>query len=143
MADRTQPNEADLDDMHHALGRPDGPHVKPYRNYYCTDANCPQAQRFEALGLWVRDGLINGGRDAIYRVNDEGQRLVMSWVVARQRAAGLRPYVVTSTEFCHRTVIAKSRSAARADVWRDISDCYDMTFREFLRLGVSVRLAYA
>lgn len=139
------PTEADFDDMHHALGRPDGPHVAPYRNRYCCAADGPEAKRFMVLGLWERGRLINGGKDAFFSVTPEGVRQVMAWLVARQRAEGLRPWLVKSPYVDTRTVIAKSRSAARFSVYRDISDCYhfDNGFRGFLALGVSVTAARA
>lgn len=135
------PTDADFDDMHHALGRPDGPHVEPYRNRYICATQGPQGDRFDALGLWRRAGTINDGSDTVYVVTDEGQRLTMVWLVARQRAAGLRPWVVHGGGITARTIVAKSRSAARFDVYREISDTYDMTFREFVALGVQVRAA--
>lgn len=138
-----KPTDEDFDDMHHALGRPDGPHVTPYRNFYSCAADGPSAKRFDALGLWDMGRPINEGRDAVYRVSAEGQRLLMVWLVARQRAAGLRPWVVHGGGITARTVIAKSRSAARFDVYREISDVYlfDDGFRGFLALGVQARVA--
>lgn len=135
--------DADYDDMHHALGRPDGPHVKPYRNFYCCAADGPESDRFDALGCWRRAGTINEGRDAVFKVTPEGEALLMCWLKARQRAAGIRAWVVHGGGISARTVMAKTRSAARFEVFRQIEDAYHFEdgLRGFLRLGVQVRAA--
>lgn len=136
------PTEEDFDDMHHALGRPDGPHVEPYRNRYICEADGPQAARFLALGLWDKAGTMNGGRDGIYQVTLEGRAQVMAWLVASQRAKGLRPWIVTGKGMTASTVIAKSASAAKYDVYLRVSDTYDFGgFLGFLKLGVKARVA--
>lgn len=134
------PTDADFDNMHHALGRPDGPHVTPYRNYFAIDADSPTAQRFEALGLWLKGRQIGGGLVA-YHVTDEGQRLTMTWMTKRQAAQGLRPWIVSGREIATRTVIAKSRRAAVYHVFLEVSDAWSISFRDFLRLDVRARTA--
>lgn len=135
------PTDEDFDDMHHALGRPDGPHVEPYRNRYVVGIDSPTAERFLALGLWRLDCKINHGRDGVFSVTPDGYWACMRWLLAKQRADGLRRWTVSGEGFADRQILAKSRSAARAHVWRQRADCWDISFREFLRLGVAVRSA--
>jgi len=47
----TQPTDSDFDNMHHALGRPAGPLVRPYRNHFCIGVGSDLARRFEDTGL--------------------------------------------------------------------------------------------
>ena len=142
MGERIEPT----DDMHHALGRPEHSYAKLYRNHFVTDADGDQAARFDALGLWSRRQTMNDGRDAVYAVTTEGRALVMRWVIARQRAAGLRHYLV-DVEFDGRTfshsALAKSRSAARYDAFLSFDDAWNFRdgMRSFLRLKPKVRLA--
>lgn len=133
---RITPTDADFDDMHHALGRPDGPHVTPYRNRYVVGMDSPTASRFAGLGLWRLGGKMNQGQDGIFYVTDEGIALTLRWVAVQQRARGQRCYRVSGRDLTDRVVVAKSRSAAVFDVYREISDVYHFTdgFRGFLRL---------
>jgi len=134
------PNDADFDHMHHALGRPDGPHVEPYRNYFAVDPKSRTARRFMRLGLWTRGRAMPGGL-ACFHVTPEGQRLTMAWLAARQRKAGLRPWIVYGPEVSTRTIIAKSAPAAVYHVFLDLNDAWNIGFRDFLRLGVRARAA--
>jgi len=137
------PTGDDFDDMHHALGRPDGRHVQPYRNRYCTDTDGSTARRFEALGLWRRIGLINAGAMAMFEVNERGRELLMAWLDEKNRSAGVRAWAVGGGGVTERIVMARTRSAARYDVYLSISDVYhfDGGFRGFLALGVRARAA--
>lgn len=136
------PGDADFEQMHHALGRPDGAWVTPYRNYYCCAAKGPDAERFAVLGsYWNFQGLINKGDDAIYAVTPHGVREVMAWLAIRRRASGLRPWRVYGGGISPRVVVAKSASAAKYNVWLGISDVWPVTFGEFVRQGVSARAA--
>ncbi|WP_395443618.1 hypothetical protein [Caulobacter sp. UC70_42] len=133
--------EADLDHMHHALGRPVGPHVVPYRNYFATSTESPDAKRFEEIGLWVKGQGVPGGL-TYYHVNDEGQRRVWSWLSERNRKDGLRAYAVSGGGLiATKTVMAKSRSAAKYAVWLEFSDVVDFGYGEWLSRGPRVRLA--
>jgi hypothetical protein len=134
-------SDAELDDMHHALGRPDGPHVEPYRNYYCIDADCDQAKRMAMSPGWERFGQINQGRDALFAVTDEGRAAMFAWLAEAQRAKGLRNYFVTADGVSSRTVLAKSPSAAKHSMYLDLSDAgWCPQYREFLELNPRARL---
>jgi hypothetical protein len=129
------PGDDDFDDMHHALGRPDGAWVVPTRNYFVCAVAGPQAERFAVLGhYWQRGGLINGGSDAVFFVTPEGQRQLMAWLELRRRAKGERPFVVTCPGWSTKTIVAKSRSAAKYARFLDISDLWDGSYRDFLAL---------
>ena len=133
------PGDADYDHMHHALGRPAGPHVTPYRNYFACDPNGPDAKRFEVLGsYWQRGGNIEGGL-AYFSVTPHGGREVMAWLELRNRAAGKRAWRVEGGGLTPRTIIAKSPAAAKYDVWLGVGDVLACTFGEFLRSGVCAR----
>lgn len=135
------PTDDDFDDMHHALGRPDGPHVEPYRNRYICEIDGPQAQRFMALDLWDRVGTMNAGRDGIFQVTLAGRAMLMDWLKARQLSKGIRAWSVSGRDLPPRVVMAKSPAAARYEVYLQISDAYDMTFREFIGRGIKARAA--
>lgn len=140
---RVDPTADDFDDMHHALGRPDGRHTQPYRNRYATDAHGRTAQRFEALGLWHRIGLINAGAMAMYEVNETGRALLMDWIDEKNRSAGVRAWAVSGGGVGERIVMARTRDAAKYNVYLSISDVYHFNdgFRDFLALGVRARAA--
>lgn len=74
--------EADFDDMHHALGRPDLATLiegENYRNYYATEAGSTWAKRAEASGLWDRITRDGAGIVA-YRVNSDGKSMLADWL---------------------------------------------------------------
>ena len=75
--------DADYDDMHHALGRPDDAWADTYRNYYCTGKDTPIANRFRQLGVWNELHTINDGRDSIFAVNNGGRAMMADWLKAR------------------------------------------------------------
>lgn len=137
------PTEADFDNLHHALGRPEGPHVKPYRDHFCCDVDGEQARRFDALpDLWMRGRTINGGKDIYYHVTVEGLHRTMTWLADRNRARGLALWRVKGRGFDEKTVLARSAAAARADVYRALADTWtDFSFRDFLSLRVTARRA--
>lgn len=138
------PVDADYDQMHHALGRPDGEWVTPYRNYYVCAAEGPDARRFEELGsYWQFGGLINRDADAVYRVTPHGVRQVMAWLALRRRAEGRRPWRVSGGGLTPCVVVAKSAAAAKYDVWLGISDVWPESFGEFVQRGVKARPADA
>lgn len=133
----TPPTDSDLDDMHHALGRPDGPHVKPYRNRYVIGRETEQAGRMRQTTGWEEAGFMNAGKDSVFMVTPEGAKAVWAWLAAKNKAAGLRLYEVGGEGLERRQVMAKSHAAAKASVWRD----YDgWTWREFLALKPTARL---
>lgn len=128
-----KPTDDDFDDMHHALGRPEGPHAPPRRNYYVVGVNSDTAQRFALLGFWRLVGKMNEGRDGVFKVTDEGIALTMHWVAESQRKAGLRRYEVSGRDLTARVVVARSRAAAKFAVWREISDVWPDGFGDFVR----------
>lgn len=105
--------EADLDDRHHALGRPVGPQVTPYRNRYVLDVDCDQARRMRASDAWKQIGTMNRGTDAVFSVSEMGIREVWAWLAAKDRQSGLKLYRVSASGLSTRFIRAKSRSAAR------------------------------
>lgn len=124
-------SDEDLDDMHHALGRPDGPHVKPYRNRYVIGRDTEQARRMAASPAWKEVARMNEGADSVFAVTDAGKAALWRWLRAKHKAAGVRAYRVTGEGLSERVVMAKSRAAAKADVWRDLSDL-GLEWPEFL-----------
>lgn len=136
-----------LDLAHHALGRPDGPHVVPWRNYFATYPTNPEATAFEGSAYWKRNPKTVPGGMVYYHVTDEGLAAVWAWLREKQQAKGVRPYAVTvwwseSEPPCEFRVVAKSRSAAKYEAFRDMSDPWcDLTFRRFCDFRVSVRAA--
>lgn len=133
----TPPTDADLDDMHHALGRPDGPHVKPYRNAYVIGRDTEEAARKRQTTGWREIGTMNAGADSVFKVTEEGVAAVWAWLAAKNKAAGLRLYEVGGDGLERRQVMAKSHAAAKAEVWRDLDG---WTWREFLALKPTARL---
>ena len=71
-------SEAMLDDMLHALGRPERPEQvgNTYRNYYACAANGQTSADFAKSGLWEINCHINDGRDAVWSVNERGMDAV-------------------------------------------------------------------
>ncbi|USQ97288.1 hypothetical protein [Caulobacter sp. RL271] len=145
---------ATRDDMHHALGRPTDERVEPYRNRFVCGAGGKTAQRFEASGMWTLEVLINGGREAIYGVTDEGVALVMAEVRAArlakledERAAGIRDWTVElrfGSERFTSTVRAKSRSGARYQLYLKLADAgWYHSYPDFMKASVSARVAHA
>lgn len=77
--------EADFDDLHHALGRPDLATLlagRNYRNYYATEAGSGWAAHAEALGMW--DRITRDGAGIVtYRVNADGKSALADWLKLR------------------------------------------------------------
>lgn len=133
-----------LDDMHHALGRPKNPTTIPHRNHFVTDAGGDQARRFEASGYWQLTRMINQGRDAVYRVTDEGVAAVRADIAAKREADGIRDYRISYRWFdkdLEEVVEAKSPAAARYQLYLNFDDAFSGSFARFLRIIFSVRLA--
>lgn len=83
----SEPTEDDFDDMHHALGRPVAADKIEcaYRNHYCVGVDTKASERFAALGWWEKRGTINGGRDAMWSVNDAGKKALAKWMEVRAK----------------------------------------------------------
>jgi hypothetical protein len=136
------PTDDDFDDMHHALGRPDGPHIKPYRNRYCVGLETDTARRFQALGCWSLDCTINGGRDGLFSVNDAGRLALFRWLAAKQKHAGVRCWSVHTRGGHISSVVAKTRSAARYAAFLKICDLWPDGYGEWLtKAAPRVRVA--
>lgn len=91
--------EADFDDLHHALGRPDLETLlegENYRNFYATEEDSPWAQRAEMLGLWDRIPR-RGSRLVTYRVNGDGKSALADWLTLRALADAGAEGDVTAT----------------------------------------------
>lgn len=135
------PGKADFDHMLHALGRPGGRHVTPYRNYFACDPAGPDAKRFEILGsYWLKGHSIPGGL-ATYHVTPHGIREAMAWLDLRHRAEGKRAWTVYGAGITERIVIAKSAQAAKYDVWLQVGEVLPGDFGDFLKSGVRARAA--
>lgn len=124
-----------LDDIDHALGRPTFPLKATYRNYYAIFFNSPYRWFFACSDFWQFDGL--SGDMAFYSVTDLGRQALADHL---KQLPDNKIFVVSYWEWS-KIVTAKSRSSARYDCFRDVSDCSDISFREFLKVS-SVR-AYA
>jgi hypothetical protein len=131
---------ADIDDRHHALGRPKAPNLRRFRNYYALAADCAQARRMGQSSAWKQTGLINRGADAVFAVTPEGEAEMWAALKAAERSSGLRAFRVTYCRDIEVVVTAKSRSAARYRAFLE-ADCSE-TFSEFLR-RFSLRVALA
>lgn len=123
--------DADFDLMHHAVGRPDGRHVKPYRNYFAVDGDSPTAARFRETGVW-REGRSIPDQLAYFAVTESGIEAMWEWLAARQKAKGLRHYRVWADEVEPRVFLAKSRAAARYALFLQLSDAWSISFQDFV-----------
>lgn len=134
-----------FDDMKHALGRPTDETVTPYRNRYVCGVDSAEAGRFAASPYWRLEGTLNQGRDAIYRVTDEGVALVLAEAQARSRAEGLRYWRISYRGFgktFEDTIRAKTRAEARYKLHLNLSDAnWVDNFKQTLARIDSVRLA--
>lgn len=135
--------DSDLDDMHHALGRPDGPHVRPYRNRYVVGLDSKQGRVMAASRGWELTCTMNGGRDGVFAVTHEGRAAMYRWQEAKHRAAGQRRYVVSAKGCDPFDVMARSAAAAKYALYLHLADagwCND-GFKEFVRLSPMARAA--
>lgn len=124
-----------LDLIDHALGRPTFPLKETYRNYFAIDADSDLANNFSKSLNWRK----SGQRDdmAYFAVTDLGRHALEDHL---KELPDNKIFVVSYWEWS-KIVTAKSRSAARYDVYRDVSDASDIAFVDFLKAS-SVR-AYA
>ncbi len=127
--------DKDLDLIDHALGRPTFPLKETYRNYFAIDADSDLANKFSKSLNWRK----SGQRDdmAYFAVTELGRHALADHL---KRLPDNKVFVVSYWEWS-KIVTAKSRAAARYDVFLDVSDCSEITFHEFLKIS-SVR-AYA
>ena len=124
-----------LDLIDHALGRPTFPLNETYRNYFAIDADSDLAKKFSKSPNWQK----SGQRDdmAFFAVTDLGRHALADHL---KQLPDNKIFVVSYWEWT-KIVTAKSRAAARYEVFHSVSDCSDISFREFLKVS-SVR-AYA
>ena len=63
-----------LDDVDHALGRPDDPLGRTYRNYYALEADCDLAGKLRASPFWKEGNRAPGSDMTVFHVTDAGRR---------------------------------------------------------------------
>lgn len=121
-----------LDHIDHALGRPTFPLQETYRNYFAIGADSDLAKKFTQSLNWRK----TGQRDdmAFFAVTELGRHALADHL---KSLPDNKIFVVSYWDWT-KIVTAKSRAAARYDVFREVSDCGDISFREFLKVS-SVR----
>lgn len=124
-----------LDLIDHALGRPTLPLAETYRNHFATEAGSNRAKEFSKSLHWKKIG--QNGDMAFFAVTDLGRHALSDHL---KQLPDNKIFVVSYWQWS-KIVTAKSRSAARYDVFCDVSDSGDISFGEFLKVS-SVR-AYA
>lgn len=67
-------NDPHLDDVDHALGRPENPHGETYRNYYAANVGGPEFTFMEGSPWWERSSDIADGKMACFHVTKEGRQ---------------------------------------------------------------------
>ena len=65
-----------IDDMHHALGRPKNVKKESYRNHYCVGVGTETEKFMASSKCWEFRGRINDDRDAFYSVTDYGREIL-------------------------------------------------------------------
>lgn len=121
-----------MDRIDHALGRPTFPLQETYRNHFATDVDSNRAKEFSRSLHWRKCG--QNGDMAFFAVTDLGRHALADHL---KQLPDNRIFVVSYWEWT-KIVTAKSRAAARYDVFREVSDCGDISFSEFLKVS-SVR----
>lgn len=124
-----------IDHIDHALGRPTFPLKETYRNHFATEVDSDLAKKFSRSPNWRKSG--QSGDMAFFSVTDLGRHALADHL---KQLPDNKIFVVSYWDWT-KIVTAKSRAAARYDVFREVSDCSDISFREFLKVS-SVR-AYA
>jgi len=124
-----------IDLIDHALGRPTFPLKETYRNYFAIGADSNLAKEFSKSLHWKKAG--QNGDMAFFAVTELGRHALADHL---KRLPDNKIFVVSYWKWS-KIVTAKSRAAARYDVFREVSDCGDISFSEFLKVS-SVR-AYA
>lgn len=119
---RTLKDEA-MDRIDHALGRPCDPLVETYRNHYATD----DPEGFAGSPHWCKTA--RHGDMIFYSVTDQGRAALKAHL--REIGDRHRLYVVRLDGQDMNPRAAKSHGAARYDAWLDVSDCSDISFRDF------------
>ena len=115
-----------MDHIDHALGRPVNPLAKSYRNYFCTNAG--DTLGFDGNPHWRK---VRTDHDScVYHVTREGRAALHQHL--RAIGSKTRLFVVSFNGF-EESQVAKTRSEARYLKWLSVSDCYDITFGEFMK----------
>lgn len=72
------PNDEMLDNISHALGRPETPEAidTAYRNYYCCGFDGPDSHRFAASPYWDWSHTINQDPMLVWHVTDRGKEFL-------------------------------------------------------------------
>lgn len=119
-----------MDRIDHALGRPVDPLAKTYRNYFATDTWGDLASGMAASPHWRLYGT-DGSMD-YYAVTRQGRAALKAHLqdIGDQH----RLYAVNYDDYSH-SVVATSHGKARYRAWLDVSDCHDISFRNFQRIS--------
>jgi hypothetical protein len=122
-----------MDHIDHALGRPIDPMAEGSQNRFALEEEGADVAAFRASPYW-KEGSTRYGMTH-FHVTTEGRRALRKHL----KDIGQTPKLFDVTGFGHtRTVVAKSRSAARYERYLD-ADC-DMPFIEYIR-HLTVRAA--
>ncbi|MFC7065038.1 hypothetical protein [Brucella rhizosphaerae] len=121
-----------IDHIDHALGRPTFPLKETSRNHFATDVDTDLANKFSRSPNWRKSG--QNGDMAFFAVTDLGRHALADHL---KRLPDNKVFVVSYWEWS-KIVVAKSRAAARYNVFLEVSDAGDIPFREFLKIS-SVR----
>lgn len=121
-----------MDRIDHALGRPTFPLEETYRNHFATDADSNRAKEFSKSLYWRKTGQCDDM--AFFAVTDLGRHALADYL---KQLPDNKIFVVSYWQWS-KIVTAKSRSAARYDVFCHVSDASDISFSEFLKVS-SVR----
>jgi hypothetical protein len=118
-----------MDNIDHALGRPLDPMGKTHRNFYCEDSGSELARKFRESPFWYEDSIRH--ESSWFMVTDEGRAALRDHLKTIKEPH--RAYVVEHSG--HQTMVAaKSRSAARAAVFRMVHEVRSsLTFGQFIR----------
>lgn len=112
----------------HALGRPVNPMEESYRNYFYTYKGDEYHSELEDDPNWFKASI---GEDwAVYRVTNAGREALQKYL--RAIGSKTRLFVVSFNGF-EESQVAKTHSEARYLKWLSVSDCYDITFGEFMK----------
>ena len=71
-----------LDDVDHALGRPDDPLGRTYRNYFALEADCDLAGQFRASPFWEEGNRASRSDMTVFHVTDAGRQALAAHLAA-------------------------------------------------------------
>ncbi|WP_323009502.1 hypothetical protein [Paracoccus sp. (in: a-proteobacteria)] len=123
-----------MDRIDHALGRPLNPLAKTYRDHYAAGADGDIARDMAASPHWKAGG--SDGQMQWFFVTREGREALRDHL--REIGDRHRLYVVV-WDGMEMPCVATSPSKARYRKWLDVSDCCNVSFKDFCR-AARVRL---